>query len=280
MGFGMNARGGTEIIIATMGLSIGLVSQQLYSLIVIMAVVTLLLAVPSGIWAIARCKPDDEPENPAMPLYVYDEAIAEPAEALNLVEQEQLRLAQRLPAYSEAMRSGPGSAERQLAGLIHEPFAAVSLSVDRFMRTLVSQSLGSEDSERLTVLQSRLGLLSALEQCLNDLSRTTRDVRPDEPLGQTVSTFVEGLDFLLHSMLDALTLKNEEGLTTFLELTGERCELLESIRKKYMSPDMNFSAPEKAVLFHMISGFHQALWLLNRTARLLAPTGLQGAVLA
>ena len=40
LGCGMNARGSTEVIIATIGLSMGVLSQNLYTMIVTMAVVT------------------------------------------------------------------------------------------------------------------------------------------------------------------------------------------------------------------------------------------------
>src|SRR5215831_4332143 len=54
LGCGMNARGSTEVIVATLGLSTGLLSQNLFSLIVAMAIVTT-TAMPSMLrWALKR----------------------------------------------------------------------------------------------------------------------------------------------------------------------------------------------------------------------------------
>ena len=54
LGCGMNARGSTEVIIATLGLSTGLLSQNLFTLIVTMAIVTT-TAMPSMLrWALKR----------------------------------------------------------------------------------------------------------------------------------------------------------------------------------------------------------------------------------
>jgi Kef-type K+ transport system membrane component KefB len=51
---GMNARGSTEVIVATVGLSMGVLSQNLFTMIVAMAVITT-LAMPSMLrWALAR----------------------------------------------------------------------------------------------------------------------------------------------------------------------------------------------------------------------------------
>jgi Kef-type K+ transport system membrane component KefB/nucleotide-binding universal stress UspA family protein len=51
---GMNARGSTEIIIATIGLSMGALSQNLYTMIVAMAVTTTMAMPPMLRWALSR----------------------------------------------------------------------------------------------------------------------------------------------------------------------------------------------------------------------------------
>ena len=51
---GMNARGSTEVIVATIGLSIGALSQDLFTMIVAMAVLTTLAMPPTLRWALAR----------------------------------------------------------------------------------------------------------------------------------------------------------------------------------------------------------------------------------
>jgi Kef-type K+ transport system membrane component KefB/nucleotide-binding universal stress UspA family protein len=54
VGSGMNARGSTEVIIASFGLSMGALSQNLFTSIVTMAVVTTLVMPPMLRWAVAR----------------------------------------------------------------------------------------------------------------------------------------------------------------------------------------------------------------------------------
>jgi nucleotide-binding universal stress UspA family protein len=54
LGCGMNARGSTEVIIATIGLSSGVLSESLYTVIVAMAVVTTTAMPPTLRWALAR----------------------------------------------------------------------------------------------------------------------------------------------------------------------------------------------------------------------------------
>jgi Kef-type K+ transport system membrane component KefB/nucleotide-binding universal stress UspA family protein len=51
---GLNARGSTEVIIASIGLSMGVLSSQLYTMIVAMAVVTTMIMPPTLRWVLAR----------------------------------------------------------------------------------------------------------------------------------------------------------------------------------------------------------------------------------
>jgi len=54
LGCGMNARGSTEVIIASIGLSTGALSQDLFTMIVAMAVVTTMAMPPTLRWAFSR----------------------------------------------------------------------------------------------------------------------------------------------------------------------------------------------------------------------------------
>jgi Kef-type K+ transport system membrane component KefB/nucleotide-binding universal stress UspA family protein len=57
---GMNARGSTEVIVATIGLSLGVISQDLFTMIVAMAIVTTLAMPPMLRWALARLPMHEE----------------------------------------------------------------------------------------------------------------------------------------------------------------------------------------------------------------------------
>ena len=54
LGCGMNARGSTEVIVATIGLSMGALNQTLYTMIVAMAFVTTMAMPPMLRWALSR----------------------------------------------------------------------------------------------------------------------------------------------------------------------------------------------------------------------------------
>ncbi len=57
LGCGMNARGSTEVIVATIGLSMGALSQNLFTVIVTMAVLTTMAMPPMLRWSLGRLPP-------------------------------------------------------------------------------------------------------------------------------------------------------------------------------------------------------------------------------
>jgi Kef-type K+ transport system membrane component KefB/nucleotide-binding universal stress UspA family protein len=60
MATGLNARGSTEVIIASIGLGMGALSHELYTMIVAMALITTMLMPPSLRWMMARVPPGRE----------------------------------------------------------------------------------------------------------------------------------------------------------------------------------------------------------------------------
>lgn len=59
-GAGLNARGAMEIIIASVGLSLGILSQEMFSIIVLMAMVTSLMAPTALRYVLSRIEPDPD----------------------------------------------------------------------------------------------------------------------------------------------------------------------------------------------------------------------------
>ncbi|MDQ4131991.1 MAG: cation:proton antiporter [Actinomycetota bacterium] len=60
LGAGMNARGAMEIIVATIGLSLGILTPEMYSIILMVAIVTSLMAPPILRWTLSHVQPSEE----------------------------------------------------------------------------------------------------------------------------------------------------------------------------------------------------------------------------
>ncbi|MDQ4078657.1 MAG: cation:proton antiporter [Chloroflexota bacterium] len=59
-GAGLNARGAMEIIVASIGLSLGILTQDMYSIIVLMAMATSLMAPTALRWVLQRVEPEEQ----------------------------------------------------------------------------------------------------------------------------------------------------------------------------------------------------------------------------
>jgi phosphate:Na+ symporter len=227
--------------------------------------------------------PIDDEEDLSKPQFLYDEAVNEPATALDLVEREQLRLARRLRLHPSAMRGMPGAPTRARALALHKPFGALAEQIEHFQHALVDQRLGTDETERLTKLQNRLSLILYLEDSLRSMTSVTAGVVPSSRLGELVSTFVEGLDFVLMMLVDALETGDRERIEMLINITEDRGDLMERIRQSYLAEEESVDARDRAVLLQVTNVFERTIWMTQRLARLLdrhARTSLEAGITA
>jgi Kef-type K+ transport system membrane component KefB/nucleotide-binding universal stress UspA family protein len=162
LGCGMNARGSTEVIVATIGLSVGVLNQNLFTLIVTMAVVTT-MAMPTMLrWALKR-----------LPLRKKERQRLEREEldAKGFVPNlERLLLA--------ADHSANGKFASQLAGIIAgsggKPTTVVDMTIDNRGRKNGKAKADAEPKEAENGKESKEQVKSAAR------GTTTLETHPDE----------------------------------------------------------------------------------------------------
>ena len=268
LGFGMNARGGTEIIIATIGLSIGLLSKEIYSIIIVMAIVTVILAVPLMTWALSKISPEGEPEDPSALQYICDEALADPHTALDAVENEEIRLARNLKKYCFAMRQSLVSNEDAQLQEIVVPFEAIATSIEIFQKQIASQMLCPWTSAQLIGLQNTLGLLRYIEESLRLMCTNIINIRQLSPMTKNLEEYAEMLDSLLDAMIEALSLKDAASIKKFTHLAEDSGRLLNGLCDDYLTLG---NVEERKSLFQIAHVYEQTLWLFQGTAQTLRP---------
>ena len=268
LGFGMNARGGTEIIIATIGLSIGLLSKEIYSIIIVMAVVTVILAVPLMTWALSKIALEGEPEDPSALQFICEEALADPHTALDAVENEEIRLARKLKEYCFAMRNSLGSNEDAQLQEIVVPFEAIAKSIEIFQKQIASQMLCPWTSAQLIGLQNTLGLLRYIEESLRLLCTNIANIRQPSPMTKNLKAYADMLDSLLDAMIEALSLKDAASIKKFTHLAEDSGRLLDGLCDDYL---ILGNVEERKSLFQIAHVFEQTLWLFQVTAQTLRP---------
>src|SRR5271166_4427363 len=105
LAIGMNARGSTELIVASIGLSVGALSSSLYSMIVTMAVLTTCAMPPALRWALKRTPPrPGEQERLERPVRLASGRVARWLE-----RQARDRAACRIGGKRRSSAGGPGA---------------------------------------------------------------------------------------------------------------------------------------------------------------------------
>jgi phosphate:Na+ symporter len=211
--------------------------------------------------------PDDGEDDLSRPHFLYDEALDEPSTALDLIEKEQLRLVKALLIYPQAMRAGAKSPVQANAARIQRPFADLAGRIEHFQHELMNFKLGSAEMERVTRLQGRLSLIVYIEDSLRTLHASTESVPREGSLADLVATFIEGLDFVLLTAVDAIETKDPAAVEMFAGITSDRGDLVERIRNDFFA-GTEINSSDRAVLLQVTSVFERIVWMAHRFAGL------------
>ena len=189
---GMNARGSTEVIIATIGLSMGVLSQSLFSMIVTMAILTTMAMPPMLRSALARLPlRKDERER------LEREEAEERGFAANL---ERLLIA--------ADESANAKLAAHLAGLIAGargiPVTVLHVGASPKQQ---EQKRGEEESVEATVRRAAKAVAEVDEEAPGDIDVTTR--APDTTASEAVvQEAKKGFDLLIVGMGKVISREN------------------------------------------------------------------------
>jgi Kef-type K+ transport system membrane component KefB/nucleotide-binding universal stress UspA family protein len=143
--FAMNARGSTEVIVATIGLAMGALDHKLFTMIVAMAIVTTMIMPPSLRWALAR-----------VPLGAEEKARLE-REAV-----EAKSFTANLDRFLVAVDNGPsGRLASRLAGLLagtrQKPVTVLGPAAGNMREDLTAAGVTKEAAQRAEVATSEAG---------------------------------------------------------------------------------------------------------------------------
>jgi Kef-type K+ transport system membrane component KefB/nucleotide-binding universal stress UspA family protein len=171
-GCGLNARGSTEIIVATMGLAIGALDQRLFSAIVAMAVVTTMSMPPMLRWALARL--------PITP---------EEAARLEREEFEERGYVPRIERLLVAVDASPsGQFASQLIGFLAGARRITTTVIHLDYATAVSPAEGERQAERTREVVERgvaAGDATGPEEMRTDAVEVT--TRIEDPTGRALA---------------------------------------------------------------------------------------------
>jgi len=211
----------------------------------------------------AKATPADPIEQASTPHYIYDRAIEDPVNALNLAELERDRLTVALPSLVpdlDLRDSDPASARRhRWAG-----HRNVTGQTTAFLAALIGEGLARPDLNRALHEQLTLENLQALQDTLHEFGEIVDGLPETSAL---IFNLSEGLRTLTTLLADATqdTSGDPHDLDTLIELTGDRGDLLERLRRQLMrSGEHNDEQIQQLLVATRL--FERAVWLIRRLA--------------
>jgi nucleotide-binding universal stress UspA family protein len=206
LAIGMNARGTTEIIVASIGLSIGVVSQDIYTLIVVMAVTTTMVMPPMLRWALARIPPTGEEKQ--------------------RLEREQAEKKDFIPKVERLLITADQSEDGKLASILGGLFAGsrkiMATVLDLGLKEYATHSVVKERIEDWVKLSIEFATRKEEQQNGGDakapapLAQLNTQSSTEEPSAAVLKEVKKGYDMLFIGLEQALP-SNADALNTSIE---------------------------------------------------------------
>ena len=97
-------------------------------------------------------------------------------------------------------------------------------------------------------------------------------------LSTLISTFIEAVDFVLLTLLDALEFSEGDCVDLLEQITEDRSDFVERIRRNYLADEAGIGTAERSVLLEVTSVFERIVWMTHRLARLIGGERARGTV--
>jgi len=245
---------------------------MLYLLLQVLSALVLSLANAPVLTMIQRLVPETEEERLSRPLYLYDQAIEDPATALDLVRREQARVFGHLPVLLDTVRP-EGRTVLDPVALI-EASRSLAARCESFLSELIDATTSREVMLSALTLQKRnqilIELIDTADQQLQGPYRNLVDgaTLHEGRLAGLLLALAEGQHVLLLTAVDAIAEEALEEVTLLLSLSGDRSQTMDGLRRRIAS-EAQLTAAQHDTLYAATALFERTAWLIRRYALLL-----------
>ena len=208
-----------------------------------------------------RLYPDKKTHTLYEPKYIYPEAVADPSTAMLLASQEVDRLLVGLIDNLEPLRYDDGNKEIIDQADRHDANLTISTKISSFVEQVALRNDTHGGIEKIFRVQAKNELVGLTQKSLNDFTLTLLPIIKNDI--SLVNSLVEGLHLIL-MLLNECVQEDDDG-SMLLELTSEKSQLMENIRKNLVS-DTSRSVSEKQSLLIATGIFERVLWLVRQVA--------------
>ena len=210
----------------------------------------------------ARLSPPLPAEELGHPKYLRNDSAESPHTVLLLAELEQLRLFERLPAYSAALKGDPQGDQGPRPEDYREAFDLVSGVIERVQSDLMAREMSAEDTEWLIGQQKRQHLLHTLDEACFELWQAAHVLDPH--LHVMRARILAELDALLNLADDAMKTSNPEDFPLIEEQTRDCGARMEEMRREYLAASRHHTPEERSQILAITSTYERIAWAIRR----------------
>jgi phosphate:Na+ symporter len=211
-----------------------------------------------------RLAPPSAAESLSRPRYLYEQALAEPATALSLVEREQSRIFALLPLHLGIADALTGESGVPIAAAAAPSATALTAAVDEFLGDMADTGADRETLEQVADRRAANTLLQGLHEAMADFALRLAGPAETPSLRTLVANLGEGLGALLLTAEDGIRTGDAAELQLVQQMTAERDSLVDSLRRRVMAAERGLSGADQELLYGLTSLFERIVWLLRR----------------
>ncbi|MCG5234483.1 Na/Pi symporter [Xanthobacter oligotrophicus] len=208
----------------------------------------------------ARLSPPTMEDGASKPRFIHERALGDFATALDLAEQEIMRLVKLLPTLLPDLdQQDQGGPAERLA--LWRGANAIGVAIDQFLSDLIARGVPRGSLQTALQLQALVETVRTLQDTLHAFTEVVEGFADLPPLGFNLS---ESLRTIILSLADA-TDGDAEDLDFIITLAGDRSDLLSRIRRQLAASALGTGEDARQLLL-ATSLFERGVWLVRRSA--------------
>jgi phosphate:Na+ symporter len=201
--------------------------------------------------------------------YINETALSDPESAMDLVESEQFRLIRLLPSYMEFLRQENNTDIKEQITTFHDNFTEISNEIQSFLTKISPRNVSQEAFNHFINLLHRHNTINAIEKNVFHKTLNIMTLRHTAEIDDLLNKFIESLDIILLMINDAISFFDSRDLELLHAVTDSREDLMNEIRKTYLSHESSLSFEKRTKLLEVIVAFEKSIWLTRQLTTLL-----------
>ncbi|HNW91676.1 MAG TPA: hypothetical protein PKM88_02075 [bacterium] len=205
------------------------------------------------------------------PVRLTGAVMAAPESAMDFIAHELARQAGRLPEYLEQARqalAGTGTGEAALTALERE-LQGQTARIEEGLSGMTNRDLSPESARRLINLAHRQQALVSVAGQVRQFAGIAARREFSAAVADTMENFLEALDALLLTMVEATQRPQVGEIGMLLSATENRGATLEKLRSVYLTGERTMELADRTALLGTINHFEICAWSLHRYGELL-----------